>query len=150
LALSLPQADITAVDISEAALVVAHRNAETHKVSNRVRFKQGNLLEPVNGRLDLIVANLPYITDAEWTGLADGVKSYEPTSALRGGRSGLDFIEQLLIQAKDKLAPEGAIFLEIGWRQGPAAVKLAQSYFPVKQINLLVDFAGNDRIVSIT
>ncbi len=150
LAKTLSEAEVTAVDISEAALKIARQNAETHQVAEQIRFHQGHLLQPINRTPDLIVANLPYITDTEWTALADGVKSYEPTSALRGGRSGLDFIEQLLIQAQEKLAPSGAIFLEIGWKQGPAALELAQSQFPSKQVGLLVDLAGNDRIISIT
>lgn len=150
LALALPHTDIEAVDISEAALAVARQNAKRFQVTKQIRFQPGNLLEPIDGPIDLIVANLPYITDAEWTGLADGVKSYEPTSALRGGRNGLDFIDPLLGQAKEQLAPEGAVFLEIGWKQGPAVITLAEAHFPDKQVNLLVDFAGNDRIISIT
>ena len=148
LALALSEANIEAVDVSKGAILVAQQNAETHQAV-QIHFHQGDLLEPINGRPDLIVANLPYITDKEWTALPNAVKSFEPTLALKGGRTGLDFIEQLLIQAQEKLAPEGAIFLEIGWKQGSAALELARSYFPTKQVNLLVDYAGNDRIITL-
>lgn len=151
LSLALPQATVQATDISQAALTVARQNAATHQAT--VHFHHGDLLRPVietNGRPNLIVANLPYITDQEWTTLADGVKSYEPVTALRGGQDGLDLINQLLQQAQQRLSPNGAIFLEIGWKQGPAALTLAQSNFPTKKAAILSDFAGHDRIVTIT
>lgn len=149
LALALPQAKIQAVDISESALAVAGKNAAAHQVADRIVFHHGNLLEPLNGRPDLIVANLPYITDEEWPHLSDGVKSYEPVSALRGGLAGLDYIGQLLSQAKEKLSPGGAVCLEIGWKQGAAVKELSQSFFPDAQVNLLTDYAGQDRIITI-
>jgi release factor glutamine methyltransferase len=149
LALALPEAHIEATDLSEPALNVARQNAARYVTPGRIRFHQGHLLEPVSGRPDLIIANLPYISDAEWTGLADGVKSYEPVTALRGGPSGLDLIHQLLQQAVEKLSPNGAVFLEIGWKQGQMVHHLAQSMFPAARIELLADYAGNDRIISI-
>jgi release factor glutamine methyltransferase len=150
LALALPEAQIEAVDISEPALNIARQNAKAHAIADRIQFHLGNLLEPVNGRPDLIIANLPYIADAEWTSLSVGVKSYEPVTALRGGPSGLDFIGRLLQQAREVLSPDGAVFLETGWKQGTAVKQLAQSLFPTAQVNLLADYAGNDRIISIT
>jgi release factor glutamine methyltransferase len=149
MALAWPAARVEAVDISAPALTVARENAALHGVSDRIHFHLGSLLEPVNGRTDLIIANLPYIADSEWTSLSDGVKSYEPVTALRGGPLGLDFIQQLLNQSKEKLAPDGAIFLEIGWKQGEEVKQLAETYFPEAQIDLLADYAGNDRIISI-
>ncbi|MFZ0547326.1 MAG: peptide chain release factor N(5)-glutamine methyltransferase [Candidatus Promineifilaceae bacterium] len=150
LALSLPAATIEATDISEAALVVARQNAASYQVAGRISFHQGNLLEPVVHTPNLIAANLPYITDEEWPSLPDGVKSYEPESALRGGPDGLDYFRQLLSQAKEKMSPGGAIFLEIGWKQGSAVKQLGQSFFPDAQVDLLADYAGKDRIVTIT
>jgi release factor glutamine methyltransferase len=150
LALALPDANIEATDISQPALTVARQNAAAHDVANRIVFHQGNLLEPVNGRPDLIIANLPYITDEEWTSLPDGVKSYEPVSALRGGPAGLDYIHQLFSQAGEVLSPGGAVFLEIGWKQGLAAKRLGQSFFHNAQVDLLADYSGQDRIIAIT
>ncbi len=149
LALALPGAIIEANDISEAALGVARLNAETHGVGERVHFRHGPLLEIIKGEPDLILANLPYIADHEWTTLDDGVKWYEPDIALRGGADGLELIEQLLNQAARRLAPGGAVFLEIGWRQGPAVQRLAQSAFPPAEVSVLQDLAGHDRIVKI-
>jgi len=149
LALGLPGAHVIGMDQSLAALKVAHENATKHD-AGQVQFRQGELLEPVRGKPDLIVANLPYVADQEWTELDDGVKLHEPDVALRGGPDGLRLIRRLLVQATKQLAPGGAIFLEIGWKQGPAVQRLAKSNFPAADISVLPDYAGHDRIVGIT
>lgn len=149
LACHLPQTKITAVDVSPDALDIAQSNARKHRVSERIHFLQGSLLEPLTNQPDLIMANLPYVTDEEWQGLDDGVKWYEPAGALRGGVDGLDLIHQLLQQATQKLASGGAIFLEIGWRQGSATRQLALQQFPSAQITIYPDYAGHDRMVII-
>lgn len=148
LAAHLPQADVWATDVSPDALAVAEANISRH-TPGRVGLRQGSLLEPVAGRFDLIAANLPYVTDAEWTALDDGVKWYEPELALKGGPDGLTLIRQLLAQAEDRLEPRGFVLLEIGWQQGDKAVRLARQYFPGATVELQADFAGNDRLVTI-
>lgn len=145
----LPTLQVTAVDISPQALAIAVQNG-ARLAPGRVHFQQGNLLGAMNNTpVDLIVANLPYVTRGEWQGLADGVKLHEPALALDGGADGLDLIRQLLHQATTRLRPGGAIFLEIGWQQGTIAQEAAQSYFPKAAITVLPDFAGHDRIVKI-
>ncbi|MCB8921048.1 MAG: peptide chain release factor N(5)-glutamine methyltransferase [Ardenticatenaceae bacterium] len=148
LAANLPQAQVTAVDISPAALAIAQQNAH-HHTPGRIQFHQGALLSPLSHSVDLIAANLPYITDEEWTDLDDGVKLYEPAVALKGGLDGLSLIQTLLYEATTKLNPGGLILLEIGWQQGAAALTLAQSVFPTAQVQVLPDLAGHDRIVRI-
>lgn len=149
LALRLPEAEIVAIDLSAAALEVARHNSLQHGLGEAIRLQQGSLLEGVTQEVDLIVANLPYISDVEWTALDDGVKWYEPVEALRGGPDGLILIGSLLQQATSRLRPRGAIFLEIGWQQGSAAQSLAQATFPSARVNVLQDYAGHDRIVTI-
>jgi release factor glutamine methyltransferase len=99
--------------------------------------------------LDLIAANLPYVSRQEWTTLSDGVKSYEPALALDGGTDGLDAIRALLPQAAERLRPGGLVLLEIGWRQGAAAAALARQAFPAARVEVRPDFAGHDRLVAI-
>ena len=150
LALRLPASSIiAAVDVSAAALAVARENAQRHGVEDRITFYQGNLLEPVPWSPDLIIANLPYVTDSEWTMLADGVKWYEPSLALRGGVDGLDIIRELLQQASARLTDCGTILLEIGWQQGPTACQAAAALLPAAHITLHSDYAGHDRLVTI-
>jgi len=150
LASHFPSGRIEATDISTAALDIARHNAQVHGVDKIVNFRQGSLLDPLNGEIDLIIANLPYVTDHEWTLLDDGVKWFEPETALKGGSEGLDFIKQLLNSAKIRLAPGGAIFLEIGWQQGSAVSDLAHSIFPAAQVKVSLDLSGLDRVVEIT
>lgn len=142
-------AKITAVDISPAALTIAQENGR-NLAPDRITFIEGDLLQPVNIPIDLLTANLPYVTSAEWTHLSDGVKLFEPSLALKGGEDGLDLIRQLLQQAKTRLTPQGAILLEIGWQQGNAVQQLARAHFPAAQIDVLQDYSGHDRIVFIT
>ncbi len=148
LATQLPRATVEAVDISTDALAIAQQNAAQH-VAEQIQFHHGSLLEPIQSPIDLITANLPYITDDEWTMLDDAVKLHEPSIALKGGIDGFDLIRDCLQQATQKLADGGAIFLEIGWQQGVAAVQIAKEFFPTAVIELLPDYAGHDRFVTI-
>lgn len=148
LALQLPQATIEAVDISPPALEVARQNARRH-APGRIQFHQGNLLEPIHAPIDLLIANLPYVTDAEWTMLDDGVKLHEPSIALKGGIDGFDLIRTCLQQAAEKLQAGGTLLFEIGWQQGTQAEVIARDYFPSAQIEVTADYAGNDRILAV-
>ncbi len=148
LARHLPAADVVAVDVSAAALAVAAGNAARY-APGRVALVRGDLLAAVAPSLDLIAANLPYVSRSEWTALPDGVKSYEPALALDGGIDGLDVVRSLLPQAAARLRPGGLLLLEIGWQQGPAAARLARAHFPAARIAVRPDFAGRDRFVVI-
>jgi release factor glutamine methyltransferase len=148
LARRLPEAWIIAGDISPAALAVARTNAK-QLAPRPIDFFCGDLLTPLRGPAAIIVANLPYITDGEWTRLSDGVKYYEPSLALRGGVDGLMLVRRLLQQARTRCHPHGRLFLEIGWRQGTTVTTLAQHTFPTAVVTLHQDFAGRDRIVEI-
>ena len=149
LAVHLPDIRLLATDTSPAALEVAARNARRHGVAERITFLQGHLLEPLPGRVDLIVANLPYVADDEWDALPVSVREHEPAGALRGGVRGLDLIDALLAHAPAVLHPKGAIVLEIGAAQGPAALALAQARLRGADVKLRQDFAGRDRLLLI-
>lgn len=138
---------ITAVDLSAAALAIAQQNAQKHGA--KIDFMSSDLLTSTTGPFDIITANLPYITDDEWTHLEVGVKSYEPAMALRGGSDGLMLIRPLLEQARAQLAPTGLILLEIGWQQGANARAAAVAAFPNAAVSVLKDYAGHDRLVKI-
>jgi release factor glutamine methyltransferase len=145
LAVQLPQAIITAVDVSPAALVVAHNNASRHAVANRIDFMQCNLLEPLPGPFDVILANLPYIpTDTLQT--LDVVR-WEPSLALDGGADGLALIRTLITQAETRLLPGGLLALEIQYDQGAAAATLCRAAFPTARVTIERDLAGLERIV---
>jgi release factor glutamine methyltransferase len=148
LALALPGRVVAATDIAGEALALAQANARQCGAEN-IQFLQGHLLAPVVFRPDLIVANLPYVADDEWSLVDDAVQWYEPLLALNGGPDGLVLIADLLRQAAIRLRSGGAIFLEIGWRQGPEVVKLARQSFPAAEIAVVPDLMGHDRYLVI-
>jgi len=107
----LPGVVIYATDVSAGALAVAAENCRRHGVEGRVRLLAGDLLEPLPEPVDVIVANLPYVSHAEYERLPPEVADYEPRHALDGGPQGLDYIERLLASAHGHLNPGGVILL---------------------------------------
>jgi release factor glutamine methyltransferase len=146
LATQLPDAQLYATDISQAALLIARQNAERHRVAPRVRFGAGDLLDALDQPVDVIVSNPPYTILAE---ISAGVRRHEPQLALDGGHDGLAIYRRLIAQAHANLRPGGAIILEIGATQGAAVVALARTHFPLAQIAVYRDLAGHDRVVAI-
>ena len=149
LAVKLPNVRFMATDISSDALALAHDNAKKHKVNSRIQFLRGDLLTPVPVRADGVVANLPYVTTAEWQSLPHHIRNHEPRTALDGGADGLDLIRRLLSQASKRVKPDGWLLLEIGATQGTAVSTLARQAFPLAAVNLHRDFAGLTRVVEI-
>ncbi|MGD9116758.1 MAG: peptide chain release factor N(5)-glutamine methyltransferase [Dehalococcoidia bacterium] len=144
IALELPQAKVYATDISPRALEVARANCKKHAVDN-IRLLQGDMLEPLPGAVDLIMANLPYVRRAEIA-----PDNFEPKLALDGGDQGTEVIAELCRQAKDKLADDGAMLLEIGLGQSGAVQSLLKSLFPDGIIEVFPDLAGIERVVSLS
>ena len=119
IALELPSATLHATDLSPDALALAAENAARHALTDRIVFHQADLLPPDDARFDLIIANLPYIPAEEIASLSPEVR-HDPASALDGGADGLDLIRRLIETAPDRLAPGGALLLEIGLGQADA------------------------------
>lgn len=147
LAYYLQVGQFTAVDISAPALEVATRNAARHGVD--IEFYCSDLFEHLHPDMgfDIITANLPYIPEEEYRALTADVRNYEPQLALLAGGDGLDIYRRLLPQAMPRLSPEGCLMLEIGAKQGPAALELAQSFGTGR---LIADLAGRDRLLIIS
>ena len=149
LAIALPEARITGVDTSEDALELAKRNAHRHGVDRRIRFISGDLLNTLNERVNVIVANLPYVTTADWKALPPEIREHEPRLALDGGSDGLRVIERLLQQAPGRLMPSGVLFAEIGHNQGRAAKAAARTVFAQAALKIVPDLAGRDRVLAV-
>jgi release factor glutamine methyltransferase len=149
LAVSLPDARFIATDISADALALAHENARRHKVSSRIQFLRGDLLAPVPLRAEGAVANLPYVTTAEWQSLPRHIREHEPRIALDGGADGLDLIRRLFSQAPRYVKSDGWVLAEIGATQGAAVSALARQAFPLAAVDLHRDYAGLTRVVEI-
>jgi release factor glutamine methyltransferase len=147
-AANVPDAVVYAVDISPTALKVAQRNAELHQA--QVTFFQGDLLQPLIERgikVDLLMANLPYIASGELPDLE--VSKHEPLLALDGGLEGLDLILRLLEQSPQVCNPGALILLEIGWDQGDKTLALARDLLSPVSAEVIKDYAKLDRIVRI-
>jgi release factor glutamine methyltransferase len=147
LAVHLPNAVVYALDSSTGALAVVSQNAQRHGVADRVCCLKGYLLKPLPELVDLIVANLPYVTTAEWEALPPEIRVHEPRPALDGGSDGLVLMRQLFKSACSYLRPTGAILVEIGASQGPAVTALARELCTDAQVTLCKDLAGLDRMV---
>jgi release factor glutamine methyltransferase len=146
LAVELPHAQVTAIDISPEALEVAHANAGRHGVADRVTFARTSLLDGVDGPFDLIVANPPYVPRALRPGLSPDVRDHEPDAALYGGGDdGLDEIRALLAQAPSRLAPDGWLQMEFGFAQGDAVRAAVASAADLELVEILCDLQGLER-----
>ena len=106
-AVNLPACRVYATDASEAALRVAGDNCRMHGVEDRVELRHGDLLDPLDVRVDVIASNPPYVMTGELAGLAREI-GREPVEALDGGPDGLDVIRRLFEQAPAALRPGGA------------------------------------------
>ena len=148
LALNLPRARIYATDVSEAALRVARLNCRRHGVADRVCLLEGDLLDPLPEPVDLIVANLPYVTEAEVR--KQGLAAFEPELALNGGYDGLEKVRDLCGKLDEKLYPEGTLLLEIGLGQSQTVAGLLRGLFPLARIEITPDLSGIDRVVGLT
>ncbi len=147
LAKHAPDLRLIATDVSDAALQVAHHNAERYGVLDRVRLVQTYLLEGISDPLDLVCANLPYIPTARLSCLE--VARYEPRSALDGGPDGLSLIGELLGRLPPALAPGSLALFEIEAGQGESAAALARQAFPRAVVSVLPDLAGLPRLLRV-
>jgi release factor glutamine methyltransferase len=149
-AANCPSVQIYAVDLSPAALEVAKENVRRHDSRNQITLLQGDLLEPLPEPVDIIAANLPYVTSGDFPNLMADVRDYEPRLALEAGPEGLDLIARLLDQAPAHLYPGGVIFLEIGANQGSGVIQLVERILPqAHHLSLRQDYHGYDRLVVI-
>lgn len=121
LARARPRWQLTATDISEAALLVAQANANRLGVADRIRFLLADWFHglPDDRRYDLVVSNPPYVAEAD-PHLADPGIAAEPRQALVAGPEGLDALHRIAAEARLRLKPGGCLWLEHGHEQGPA------------------------------
>jgi release factor glutamine methyltransferase len=143
---NVPGAQGVGVDISEAALAVARRNAEMHGVAGRLALQKGDVFDGVSGSFDLIVSNPPYVPAADIGTLQTEVREFEPHLALDGGDDGLDIVRKIIRDSPGHLKPGGTLLMEIGFDQSPKVRDLFDQtlwYEP----DFLPDLQGIPRIV---
>ena len=138
LAVNLPNAELTALDISTDALIVAASNAYEHNVTARTRFLQSDLLSALNHEaeaFDAIVSNPPYVAETDHDILHPQVRDHEPATALFSGETGLDIYRRLIPEAYNALKPNGLLALEIGHDQQGDIALMLQIWHNVSFVN---------------
>ena len=149
LAKHVPKCRVTAIDLSEPALVIARANAVEHDVAARIEFLQGDLLAPVEAgrQFDIIASNPPYVTEAEYELLAPDILNHEPRGALVAGADGLDVIRRLIPQAAAHLRPGGYLLIEISPMIHDSAVELISSEASLQPCETILDLDKNRRVI---
>ncbi|MEL1248602.1 peptide chain release factor N(5)-glutamine methyltransferase [Flavobacterium helocola] len=147
LKVNLPQANVSAIDVSEKALEVAKRNATANKVE--INFILTNILEveDLNQHFDIIVSNPPYVRNLEKQEIKKNVLDYEPHLALFvEDTDALLFYRKIAQLALKNLTPNGLLFFEINQYLGIETVELLEN-LGFKNIELKKDIYGNDRMI---
>lgn len=143
-----PEPRWQAVDLSAAALSIAAANARRLVPEAAITFARADLWpEPIAATYDLILANLPYVGLDEAELLARDVRDHEPHEALFAGPDGLDCIRRLVADLPLRLAPGGAVGLEVGWKQAERVARLLEVALPGVAVEIHQDLAGIGRVV---
>ena len=149
LAKDLPYAEVTALEISAEALVVARENALRLDLSGRVAFLESDLMSAVlpgrAGSFDLVVSNPPYVGEDESDKVQRQVKDFEPHVSVFSGKQGLDIYRRLIPQAWEALKPGGWLVLEIGYTMEARVRELLTQW---KDIRVTADLQGIPRVVA--
>ena len=140
--------EIVATDASGDAVALARENAAAHGLLDEIAILEVDLLPGGLGRMDVVLANLPYIPSAVVEGLGGSVR-YEPHLALDGGPDGLDVIRRLLESLRWSLAPGGVALLEIGADQGESAPAAAADSLAGWPVRVTADIAGLPRVLRV-
>ena len=146
LACEWKEVHVTAVDISEDALLLAKLNAEKFNVQNKINFLKSDWYDSVKGLFDLIISNPPYIGLAEQDELPAEVVKYDPEIALFAGRDGLDAYKKIIPNLPKFLKPDGFVALETGASQG-VQVKNMMNAVGFIDAKIVKDLSGKDRLV---
>ena len=132
-----PDARVIATDASAEALQVAELNAARHGVKLELRY--GHLLEPIEGPIDLVVANLPYLSQAEFDLLQHTSIGFEPRMALTDGGDGRRLFDELFVQMRERDVP--AVLLEVGSQRVEPPSEYWATFHP--------DYAGLPRVLEL-
>ncbi len=144
--LSKLKPQVTLADISQDALALAKENAELlgdALSAASVEFVESDLFSAIDGRFDLIVANLPYISESDMEELSVEVK-HDPERALVGGTAGTEIMERFLQEVGDHIQSGGLIAMEFGFGQENRLVEVARE-LSLGETEVLKDDSGVDR-----
>lgn len=149
IAAELSRATVVATDISAAALEVAAANAARHGVADRIEFRHGAFFAGLDGPVDMVLSNPPYVPARDRAAMAPEVEGHEPNEALFSGGDGLDCVRSLIALAPDHLRRGGVLIFEFGYSQA-AKVKQFIACQPALQLQEIVpDLQGIPRVAVV-
>jgi release factor glutamine methyltransferase len=151
LADELPEANVVAIDVSFDVLRVAQGNVDRLGCTDRIAVVDRGIrslpaTDPQGRSFDLLLANLPYVSEAEWEGLAPEIREYEPREALVAGPTGLEAIEALIDELSRMDGRPAAVALEVGLGQASRVAELL-SEAGYGSVGTRSDLSGVDRVV---
>lgn len=147
-----PESRIYAADLSSDAINLAKRNAEFAGVTDRVEFREGDLLSPFEddallGAVDLLACNPPYISSSKVDALHEEIAGHEPRLAFDGGPFGINILRRLIREAPQYLKQGGWLAFEVGLGQGSAWKQRLESHNDFAEVRSTVDDAGEIRVI---
>ncbi len=145
-------ARIFATDTSARALAIARGNARKHDVSDRIRFLEGDLFEPLtelnlHGIVDLIVSNPPYVRSGDLPTLQPEVRDFEPELALVAGPDGTEIQQRIIDTAPEFLKKDGSLIMEMGQGQLDSLTGIVNDAGKYETPEILKDLAGIERVI---
>jgi len=143
-AMTYPDVQVDAADISSDALAVARINVDRHALSDRIQLIESDVLAACPGPYDLIVCNPPYVNAASMAALPAEFRA-EPALALAGGEDGMDFIRALFHDAVQHMSENGVLVLEIGNERDNF-----ERAFPTLSPLWFETSAGSDQVLLLT
>ena len=143
-ALTYPEVQVEAADISADALAVARLNVERHSLADRVRLIESDGLAACTGPYDLVLCNPPYVNARSMAALPAEFQA-EPALALAGGEDGMDFIRPLLASVCRVMSEQAGLVLEIGHERAHF-----ERAFPQLEPLWLETSAGHDQVLLLT
>ncbi len=148
---NFPQAEITAVDRSAAALKIAMWNAEKHELNSRIRFMESDLLAAISTPelFDIVCSNPPYVSEPEFAELSPTVRDHEPREALVAGPQGTEVINRILQEIPPRLRSGGQLIIELSPMIADACEKLANQSREFSDLRFIKDLDGHRRILSL-
>jgi release factor glutamine methyltransferase len=143
---------IMATDRSGHALVVARENARNHGVADRIRFLEGDLFGPleeldIQGKVDIIVANPPYVPARDLAALQSEVRDFEPETALIAGPQGTEIHQRIISTAPRYLKQHGLLIMEMGIGQTETLIQMVKASDAYDMPEVLKDLAGIERVI---
>lgn len=122
---NVPNATAIGLDISEKALAITKKNAETHNVLNRLDLRMSDVFAVLNDeKFELIVSNPPYISIEDFAELQVEVRDFEPQFALTDNQNGFSIIEKIIATTPKFLKSNGFLLMEIGFGQAEKVRKM--------------------------